>query len=74
MLAVMTLSVALLTHNLGRMRGQTGKVSSAIIPTSHATAVSSHSSNLAADTNTYYTRRQMIMWYWISKRFEYPKF
>jgi len=61
MLAVMTLSGALLTCNLGWMRGQTGKVSSAINPTNHSTAVSSHSSNLPADTNTYCTRQQMIV-------------
>ena len=61
MLAViMTLSVALLTSNLGWMRGQTGNVSSTIITTSHATVVSSHSSNLPADT-TYHIRWHMIM-------------
>jgi len=61
MLAVITLSGARMTCNLDWMRGQTGKVSSTIIPTNHATAVSSHSSNLPADTNTYHTRQQMIV-------------
>jgi len=34
----------------------------AINPTNYATAVSSHSSNLPVDTNTYCTRQQMIVY------------